>query len=529
MVRGRLLVNCGLGLLGVAATWVGCSAGSDTSEGDTFTTPPTGSAGMGGGGGEGGAMLPCGIDCSEIQTDVCHRAICDTDADPPMCSIVPVEGDVECDDGLFCTIGDHCVDGICTPDGQNDCQLDPAPCQAVVCDEDAKSCTTETLPNGTDCVSTDLCIVAATCTNGLCLGPTNDCFFAPVPSLCHVAVCNPASGDCDPVPGHDGFQCIDYDNLCLQGGTCSTGVCSGGTEKDCASFTDDCNAGTCDPTTGACGGSPTNEGGACQDFKGCTVASTCTMGVCDGPVTTVCANDDNCCAPGCTAANDDDCQAILLFGDDVNEIGWETYRHALTAAGRNWDEHNYGTLVAVPTAAALAAYDVVIMFDDNLTDYSDADHQVFADWLALGGKGLFAVGKDFLQDWATAPLGTGERNLFALLGVTYLGASAGTFVERIDGVSDDPITGPFFGAGNGITLSTDAFSSGDYVDQTLGPAAHVGLYAGGSGLGLTRSAISTNSPGTYKTVWMGVGWHNGLTSQNQRDLLMLNVLNWLKP
>jgi hypothetical protein len=513
--------------LAVGAAWAGCSAGNDDDDGAGGAPPGTGGAPTTGGmGGEGGDELPCGIDCSTIETDTCHQAVCD--APSGNCAIVPIEGEVECDDGLFCTVGDRCVEGTCTPTGQNDCQLAPAACQEVVCDEASETCSTNTLPNGVECESTDLCVVGATCTNGLCIGPTNDCFFAPTPDLCHVAVCNPSTGECDPVPGNDGFNCIDYADLCLQGGVCSGGVCGGGTPKDCSAYADDCNEGLCDMGTGVCAASPFNEGGACDDRKGCTLTSACTSGVCDGAAIASCTHDDDCCAMGCTVANDNDCQTILLFGDDITALQWDIYREALTAAGRNWDEHNYATLVTVPTAAQLANYDTLILFDENLTDYTDASHQVFADWLALGGKSFFAVGRDLLQDWAPAAIGTGERNLYALMGMTYVGSSAGTTIQRIDGVSGDPITDPFFGMANGLVL-VSPLSSGDYADELFGPATHVGLYAGGSGVGLNKSAMTAYDSGTYKVVWLGVSFHGAFTDRDQRNLLMRNVLNWLKP
>ena len=74
----------------VAVGFAGCDAGQGGSnvQGD----------GEGGSGKGGSEDLPCGIDCSTIQTDTCSEAVCEQESG--VCKVVPLS-DLECDDGLF--------------------------------------------------------------------------------------------------------------------------------------------------------------------------------------------------------------------------------------------------------------------------------------------------------------------------------------------------------------------------------------------------------------------------------------------
>ncbi len=513
------VVGCALLL---AAAWTSCDAGGGGTQLDGDDD---------GAGGAGGVVepLPCGIDCATIQTDVCSEAVCDEASG--QCTVMPVS-DVECDDGQFCTVGDVCVEGTCTGQSMNDCGMSPESwkCQGVTCDEASAECTLTPLPEGTGCTASDLCIVDATCNaNGLCTGPVNDCFFAAVPNACQVAVCNADSGSCEPVPGNNNLPCID--TLCSQGGSCSNGMCLGATTKDCTFVSDACNAGSCDDTTGACVQTPVNEAGSCDDQDGCTIGDSCSTGAClAGTAVATCTNDDGCCGPGCNSGNDNDCQSILLFGDDLPLSGWQPYRDALTAAGRQWDESNYdlpsSNLGSFPDAATLANYDTLIITAESYTDWPDADNLAVVTWMQeVGERNLLIIGKDILIDFYNQPVGNGEFELFALLGVTYSGSSAGTLIDGVTGVQSDPITDMFFSTP--IRLSQDTNSSGDYADPLLGPATHIGIYTGPSGNGLNKSAMASYAP-SYQVVWMGWNMHDGIAEKQQRNELMRNILEWFK-
>lgn len=533
MRRKRWLGNSSALLMAglfVAAAWTGCDAGGGSTVSSDDEQTSTGASGGGGSGGD--VALPCGIDCSTIQVDECSEAICDTDT--LQCAVVPLS-DKECDDGLFCTIGDTCVDGVCTGAGANDCNLSPPSwtCQGVVCDEDTKSCSQVPLPEGTECIASDPCVIGASCdANNLCTGPVNDCFFAPVPDNCHVSVCNSNTGECEPTPGNNNIPCLD--TLCSEGGSCSNGACVGATVKTCEFVSDQCNAGSCDATTGGCVKNPINEGLGCSDQVGCTVGDSCSAGSCTaGATVAACTHDDGCCGPSCTSATDNDCQSILLFGDDLAASSWQVYRDALTAAGRQWDESNFdfpsSNQGAFPDAATLANYDTVIIVAEAQTDWPDADNTALVDWLQAGGeKNAFFIGKDLIADWYNAGAGNAEADLYALLGVTYIGSSASTLLPTITGVDADPISSSFFA--DPIRLSMDTYSTGDYADETLGPATHIAFYTGyPAAAGFNHSAMARYDSGTYQVVWLGLNFHDGMVDAKQRNQLMIDVMEWFKP
>jgi hypothetical protein len=186
----------------------------------------------------------------------------------------------------------------------------------------------------------------------VCTGQLKDCFFAPVPSDCHVAECNPSSGLCEPIVGNEGKSCIDSNDLCTEGKLCNNGSCVGGTPKSCSHLTlgcynglcdtssgncyadpippggacleaaDDCNAGVCD-AMGKCKPTPANEGGNCEDGNPCTGGETCTMGTCGGG---------------------QQVSQLIHFSEDFadNSAGWQLGTEWQIGAATSSTGHNYG-------------------------------------------------------------------------------------------------------------------------------------------------------------------------------------------
>lgn len=289
------------------ATAEGCSAGTGPSdEGANANAAPSATSGTGG---SGGAMQgACAIDCTTIQTPQCQTSTCNTMT--LQCDIVPDLDGGACEDGQFCTAGDTCQAGICTAGSPNTCGMTADPCQQINCDEAADSCMAVASGNGTACQPADLCVAGATCTGGACVGGSvKDCFFFPVPNVCHNAVCNPMNGVCEPVPGNDGLACVDPMTLCTPGKTCLTGVCQGGTPLDCSFLTQGCNLGVCNPMNGMCTTMAVMNGQPCDDLNGCTTGETCTNQMCGGgaPVTVCEMMGDGCCPMTCNASTDLDC------------------------------------------------------------------------------------------------------------------------------------------------------------------------------------------------------------------------------
>ena len=338
---------CAVVLLG-SVVGFGCATGSSSFDSGGFGGSagglPAGGGGAGAGGGTGGGTggtSPCAEDCSAMPgIPTCYEGVCDTTKDPPVCAIQKSSPETECDDGAFCTVGDHCQDGACIPGTtQNDCGLQSDACNNVTCNEASDSCQLSPKPVGTGCTPADLCQTAGQCNSaGQCVGVPNDCLWTPV-DACHVAVCDPNDGQCKPQPANQGAPC-DAD-LCNLGGTCAAdGSCTGSALKDCsylngvncvsgvceiatgncitqqgqqgdpcAEASDTCNDGICDAQL-VCQPHPKANGTPCDDFNSCTDPDTCTAGVCAGPPVANCTtyfeeNFDGGCPPAGWTLNPD--------------------------------------------------------------------------------------------------------------------------------------------------------------------------------------------------------------------------------
>src|SRR5262249_50689665 len=103
-----------------------------------------------------------------------------------------------CDDGLFCTIGDHCVSGMCTG-SPNPC-APPGGCYIASCNEMTKSCSAVPGNNGQPCDDGSICTKNTTCLNGACING---------------------------MPENQGAMCDDGSS-CTSMTTCNNGVCGGG-------------------------------------------------------------------------------------------------------------------------------------------------------------------------------------------------------------------------------------------------------------------------------------------------------------
>ncbi|MBW2457925.1 MAG: hypothetical protein JRI68_25695 [Deltaproteobacteria bacterium] len=288
------------------------TGGSSSGTGGSATSSGGGEGGTTSGtGGTAGHSSACEVDCSQIQAPICQVAQCNEATG--QCEVVADQDGTECDDGVFCTVDDACVAGVCQPGPANDCGITPPDCTEITCDENSQACSTQALPNGAACVPTDLCLENTTCTNGICAGTTKDCFMQPVPDDCHESVCNPQNGQCEPVPGNEGQNCTDANDLCTVNKTCASGVCQGGVPKDCSNLTLDCVLGVCDANTGQCTTQSLNNGDPCDDLDPCTNGELCNNGSCAGgtPVTQ-CIAADSCCPSGCTPSNDTDCAIQTL-------------------------------------------------------------------------------------------------------------------------------------------------------------------------------------------------------------------------
>ncbi len=205
-------------------------------------------------------------------------------ADSAVCGANPTcQAGVCTGTGTVCDDGDPCTIDSC---GANDtCQANTAP-DGTVCGTDPDPCATVTCQTGscTTALSLVSCSIGGTCYADGASNPDNPC-----------QVCDATANRTDWTLVSAGTACDDG-AFCTVGETCNaSGVCGGGTPRDCSGATDACNNNPfCNESAQRCQGRPTNDGGTCDDGDPCTTTDICSAGFCDGtPVD--CSNlDDEC-------------------------------------------------------------------------------------------------------------------------------------------------------------------------------------------------------------------------------------------
>jgi len=244
-------------------------------------------------------------DCSGLDS-ACAVGVCDPNEGA--CVASPVADGISCDDGDSCTVGDTCRSGSCRAGPPMDCsELDSA-CAAGACDPVLARCVVIPANDAAACDDGNPCTLGDFCMGGSCHGVPRNC--SGLDAACAMGVCNPADGTCGFVARNDGTACDEID-LCAASGVCMEGACVGGDRVDCSSLDSECTAGVCDPLDGGCKAVPANEGAPCSSGgDACTVATTCTAGVCGGGHPPACSLvEDGCCPAGCMASNDADCSS----------------------------------------------------------------------------------------------------------------------------------------------------------------------------------------------------------------------------
>ena len=225
--------------------------------------------------------------------DIPKRPILLVDYTAPSCT-----QNSQCADTNACTVNERCESGHCAVDqlGCDDGDL----CTDDICDvqqgcihlsgicSDGFSCTQDICDPGTGACSyvfNDTVCLHGGCQTGTCVADQNSTSLDPVTG-CQVASVAP-----------DGSPCSDG-NGCTQTDTCATGECQSGSPVVCSG--DQCrNAGTCNPGTGLCNGSPKPSGTSCNDGNACTQTDACDgAGACAGANPVVCSPLDQCHAAG---------------------------------------------------------------------------------------------------------------------------------------------------------------------------------------------------------------------------------------
>ena len=144
------------------------------------------------------------------------------------------------------------------------------------------------------CQVASRCTETATCVEGACVVEEieNGCAYLDEP--CYLGVCtDDKEGECEQQMVEDGTACDDGD-FCTVAGSCSDGVCET-VPRDCSALDDQCNVGVCDSEAQACVTEPAHLGESCEDDLFCTTNTTCTEeGTCEGEPLDCSAAGDQC-------------------------------------------------------------------------------------------------------------------------------------------------------------------------------------------------------------------------------------------
>ncbi len=234
--------------------------------------------------------------CPTVMDTACVKNTCQplTGACKPM---VSADG-VPCDDGLACSKGDQCLQGVCvggagacpcTSDG--DCVKfeDSEVCTTALCDK-AKGCVLQA--NKADCDDGDPCTVASKCKSGKCgAGVKKGCDDG---NPCTDDSCDAAKG-CVSLP--NAATCSDGD-VCTSADKCKGGACKGGGVPTCDDA-NPCTDDSCDPAKG-CVSLP--NAATCSDGDACTSADKCKGGACKGGGVPTCDDANPCTDDSCDPA-----------------------------------------------------------------------------------------------------------------------------------------------------------------------------------------------------------------------------------
>jgi hypothetical protein len=125
--------------------------------------------------------VSCNADANPCTTDACDGAG----------NCAAANNEAGCDDGLFCTVNDTCVEGACVG-SPRDCS-DANSCTDDGCSEAGDTCTH--VANDAPCSDGNACTLVDACVDSQCVGSSPvDCDDGDV---CTVDACEPGTGECD--------------------------------------------------------------------------------------------------------------------------------------------------------------------------------------------------------------------------------------------------------------------------------------------------------------------------------------------
>jgi len=235
----------------------------------------------------------CAVACSAMGP--CQVCVCNTEIAGGRCEVVLAEDGGECEDGENCTRDDYCENGTCLP-GRLACDC--------VRDDDCALQEDETVCNGTlycnkqvfpyQCEVDPLTIVKCPRTND---------------TQCLENQCDALTGECSMLPANEGESCVIV-SICVLSATCQEGLCAPFTTRNC----NDDNPCTDDNCVEDLGCVRVANSAPCDDGSVCTLGDICMDSECGHTSILNCDDGKFCdgvegCDPltGCTVGTPPTC------------------------------------------------------------------------------------------------------------------------------------------------------------------------------------------------------------------------------
>src|SRR5439155_2300 len=237
----------------------------------------------------GSCMPGAPVVCSAL--DQCHDAgTCDPSTG--VCSNPDMLDGTACDDGDACTVGDMCEGGHCGAGKPVPCVAQDQCHDAGTCNPATGACSNPAKASGTTCNAGDAWTGADAGEAGTCTGA--NAVTCTAEDQCHDAgTCNPSTGACSNPAKPNGTTCDDGD-ACTRTDTCEAGTCTGVNPIICTAQDQCHDAGKCDSSTGVCSNPAKPNGTTCDDSNACTRTDTCQAGTCTGTNPITCTAQDQC-------------------------------------------------------------------------------------------------------------------------------------------------------------------------------------------------------------------------------------------
>ena len=324
-------------------------------------------------------------DCSDLAEE-CHVGVCI--AATGECSSVPVQDGSPCADGNKCTAGDSCLEGLCGGTAIDCSQLD-GDCGIGICKEGTGECTVDPAPDETPCDDADVCTGNDLCQNGSCQGDVNLC------------------GDCaDKQPGD---ECDDTDactvnTICVE--MSALLVCQG-EPKDCSDWTDQCNLGGCDKTSGECGPKPIMDDTPCDDVAPCTFADVCSDGACTGTPIDMCGDNPHACEAPTDNSKLSEAVPLQLQGDSTTVMGWIDPEGETDWYSVALEEGQLLTVETRPHCQSSIDTQIGVYEPDGITQLAVADDGGQDKWTLIDEAEVQTSGLHYIGLTAYAETGTG--------------------------------------------------------------------------------------------------------------------------